>query len=165
MHARLVLLFVRGGDLFFVLAHALVITNMRLALGRVPYAGDELLAANAEFANWQAEANAAVESCSTLRNRRLCGEALYTRASVIFAIHSIGFAVATDEARREKSKFIVDSVIPSLENAVRLHELDDDIEGVLRSKVLIANFYDLLGEITRARELASAVRKDRGVRL
>jgi len=158
LHARLVLLFVRGGDLFFVLAHALVITNMRLALGARSYAGDEPLAANAEFANWQAEANAAVESCSTLRNRRLCGEALYTRASVIFAIHSIGFAVATDEARREKSKFIVDSVIPSLENAVRLHELDDDIEGVLRSKVLIANFYDLLGEITRARELASAVR-------
>ena len=70
-----------------------------------------------------------------------------------------------DEARREKSKFIVDSVIPSLENAVRLHELDDDIEGILRSKVLIANFYDLLGEITRARELAAPCAKDRGVRL
>ena len=62
---------------------------MKRALGARSYADDELEAVSPAFADWQAEANAAVESCSTLRNRRLWGEALYTRASVIFAVHAV----------------------------------------------------------------------------
>ena len=154
LQAKLTLLFARGGNLLYAFSHSLVVINMRIAMGIPDQAGNELSDANAELNQWLTEAKDVVRSSSDMKNPRLCGEALYTRAIIIFAVHSFGLLLITPEARQQKSQFIIDTIIPSLHNAIQLYEIADDIEGVLRAKVLMAEFYDLVGDRKRGHDLA-----------
>ena len=150
--------FARGGNLLYAFSHSLVVINMRIAMGIPDQAGNQLSDANAELNQWLTEANDVVRSSSDMKNPRLCGEALYTRAIIIFAVHSFGLLLITPEARQQKSQFIIDTIIPSLHNAIQLYEIADDIEGVLRAKVLMAEFYDLVGDRKRGHDLAVEAR-------
>ena len=157
LQTKITLLHVNGGSLVFSFTHQLTLLDARAAMGREPQITKTFETIKRELGDWLDFANAIVEEAKKLGNLRLFGDALHTRVLVLFAYNTCGLYRANDEEFKAKVEYIASAFVPDLESAISLYKHADYLEGVLRSKILMANCLDLIGRVDQAKGIASEV--------
>ena len=159
LQSRITLPHVNGCSLNHNFIHNLTLSDARRAMGRDPQITMAFEAINRELSDWLQEANDVVEEAQTFGNPRLLGDALHTRVLVLYAYNAPAFLRATDEAIKQKCDHIANVFIPDLESAISLCTRADYLQGVLKSKMLMANCLDLIGRVDQAKSIAFEVLK------
>jgi hypothetical protein len=103
IQSKITLSFMKSADVFHRFLHAIVITNMRAAMGLDAQLEREVTQANDVWMGWLGEANKAAEEARLLENPRLYADSIHTRAVAILAVSVVNFIKATDQAEREKT--------------------------------------------------------------
>lgn len=158
--ARLMLLYIEGANATSASAHQLGLLWMREHI-LVSQTGDMLRGyqrVNSQLAQWEKSANAALKDANTLRHPFLIAEA----SLVWLGVHVRQLVSQRIDALYREKPFRVPQTAVSrmrqvMADAAAIYERTQSVEGRLRLGMLNADFLEILGDLSGARELAARI--------
>ena len=135
--------------------------HLSIALSRPNPRGvyEALQTGNAAIRKWTSGAIEVVSEAFRTENPQVIADALYARALIMFAHLSYNILVMGEEIPYTVplSKKMASVIIPDMEMAASFYGKTGYLEGELRSKILLADYCDLVDLPERAKALAAEV--------
>jgi hypothetical protein len=161
--ARTALVYADGAAVTRDLLESMRHMILPLISGRKPKGLEILARMNARVAEWFARANQLMSDALDLENAQLGADAIEAVSYIVFLLRvfpSVGTGrVLPDEGIFVKHETIKAQVMPNVRRGIDLYERCDNIQGVLRMKLLLANCAELIGDREYAVTLAKEVLK------
>jgi hypothetical protein len=110
---------------------------------------------NEAFARWVEDSNSLAREAREESHPRLIGDVFYVRSYLMFVHYSQAQRHFRSEVHAAHLDKLRNEIIPDLRRAIACYEAVDQIEWILRAKVLLANVFHLTGDAESATLLAS----------
>jgi hypothetical protein len=158
IHARICLVEAEGYQFVLRSMREIGDAHIRLMLGRNTDFASMFASQSAAMKEWNEEAVAVLTDANELGSPTLVADAMLTRGSVSHMILTNQKVLSAMFQQPIKlSDEFIESNINNAKHAVSIFNQAGNLEGELRSKMLIADLFDLMGRKDDAREIASYV--------
>ncbi|MGI9067353.1 MAG: DUF4365 domain-containing protein [Pyrinomonadaceae bacterium] len=159
LYARTMLLEAEGLDaaagFFIELAEA----SVGIDLGKQPNIPDLLQRFEQRLRKWTKDVTQAIEDAKRIGHNRILASAILTKSLVQYHrwISLFSLRETLNIGQQQVPHDAVHTEIKEIGVAIEIFSLTNDLEGELRAKLLIADFYEFIGDKQQAKEVASAV--------